>query len=53
VLNIFVMLPLGAPLRCAPAFGRVEVMSLIRLPRAYALGYKYVAPAGLGRKPKR
>jgi len=38
---------------CAPAFGRAEVMSLIRLPRAHALRYKYVAPAGLGRKPKR
>ena len=39
----------GAPLRCAPAFGRAEVISLIRLPRAYALGYKSVAATRLAR----
>src|SRR5438552_8137217 len=37
----------GASLRCAPAFGRAEEIFLTRLPRAYALGYRYSAPTGL------
>jgi len=52
VLNIFVMLPLGATLRCAPAFGRMELISLIRLPRANALGYISIARSGLRREHK-